>query len=479
VFQKQILELIRQVSTNLPADVVEALVEAKNREVANSRGRLSLQAILKNIELAQKQSVPICQDTGWPTFFVRAPYTYDRPKLKKQIIAAVQKATKLGYLRPNAVDSLTGKNSGDNTGEYYPTVYFERTTNKNVEIALLLKGGGSENVSAQVSLPMETDFGRAGRDVEGVKKAVLQIVKDAQGKGCAPGIIAVAIGGDRTRGWLLAKRDLLKPINEENPDPKLRKFEVDILRSANKLGIGPLGLGGKTTLLGCRASVAHRLPASFFVTVAYSCWAERRGEIVMNAKGQILSDTFSKKVITNKLELEKIKKLHLPINETEVRKLKVGDIVSVSGKMFTGRDRVHELAIQKKLPKDLKDSAIYHCGPVAIQNGKQWKFIAAGPTTSIRLENYKADFIKKTGIRVVIGKGGMGAKTAAALKKHGAVYLHAIGGAAAFYSEKVKKVTDVKLLKEFGVPEALWEIEVEDFLAVVSMDSEGRSLHKI
>lgn len=483
MYQRSIYELIRQTSTNLPADIVEALIQAKNREAKNSRGKLSLEAILKNIELAQKQTVPICQDTGWPTFFVIAPYSFSRPKLRDEITAAVRQATRDGLLRPNAVDSITGEISKDNLGEYCPTIYFERSEEKNLKLSLLLKGGGSENVSEQVMLPCETRFGYAERGLEGVKKAVLEIVAKAQGRACPPGVIAVAVGGDRARGWLLAKRDLLRPLNEENPDPRLRKLEAEILEEANQLAIGPLGLGGKTTLLSCRISVAHRLPACYFVTVAYACWANRRGTIVLNSKGKILQSDFNQGVLRSKLNLAGLKRITFPASEAEIRKLRAGDLVLVSGRIFTARDRIHTTLTKnlKLFPvgllKQLKDSAIYHCGPVALKKDQQWTIMSAGPTTSARLEKTEANFIEKTGVRAVIGKGGMGPITLAALKKHGAVYLHAIGGAAAFYGERIKQVNGVHFLKEFGIPEAMWDLSVEDFLAVVSMDSRGRTLH--
>lgn len=460
-----ILSLIRQAATNLPADVTHALLQARNNEAKASTGKLSLQVILKNIELARSCATPLCQDTGFPTFWVKTSAAHS--PIRAAILAATAEATEKGLLRPNAVDSLTGKNLG-NIGEGYPAIYFEDSDSSTTEISLLLKGGGSENVSQQISLPATlADFGEASRDLAGVKKAVLQVVKDAQGKGCAPGVISVVIGGDRSSGFVAAKRNFLSPIGSENPNSTLAKLEAEILREANKLGIGPLGLGGKTTLLDCKIASLARLPACFFVTVSYSCWATRRGKIILDSRGKIISDDFNEELIETELDLTKVKKLTLPLKASEVKKLKKGEVVLLSGKMFTGRDRLHEYALKKKLPKNLKDSAIFHCGPVAIQRAGEWVFLAAGPTTSARLEKYEADFIAKTGIRAVIGKGGMGKKTAAALKKHGGVYLHAIGGAAAFYANSVCKVNGVDFLAEFGMPEAMWEIEVEDFLAVV------------
>ncbi len=462
--------------TNLPADVVEALLQARNLEAKSSRGRLSLDIVLKNIQLAKEQKTPICQDTGFPTFFVKAPFA-SWQKIEKAIVVTVKKATREGILRPNAVDSISGKNLGN-----LPKIEFSLSKNSNTEISLLLKGGGSENVSAQVSLPMKTDFGLAKRDLAGVKKAVLQVVKNAEGKGCAPGIISVVIGGDRTTGFALAKKNLLKKISTKNSDFTLAKLEAEIIREANKLKIGPLGLGGKTTLLDCKLDSLPRHPASFFVSVTYSCWATRRGEITIGTKGEILRDG-SISVLTPEisqglttLSLAEIKKIQLPISESEVRKLKVGEIVLLSGKLFTARDRVHEFALKNKLPKSLKDLGVFHCGPIALRKNGKWNFIAAGPTTSARLDPFTPKFLKKTKARVIIGKGGMGEVTQKALKQLGGVYLHAIGGAAAFYADAVREVVGVDFLEEFGMPEAMWSFEAKDFLAIVGIDSNGEKL---
>ncbi len=468
MLEVNILGLIREVSTNLPCDVVEALIQTRNLESKSSRGKLSLDVILKNIELARDQKTPICQDTGSLTFFVKANASSWK-KIEKAIHAAVRKATREGTLRPNAVDPVTGENLGN-----VSKIEFEVSGSPKVEIALLLKGGGSENVSAQVSLPMETEFGFAKRNLEGVKLVVIQILKNAGGKGCPPGIASVVIGGDRASGFALAKKNLLKEIGGENPNPKLKKLEAEILTSANKLKIGASGLGGRTTLLDCKIAALPRHPASFFVSLAYSCWACRRGRIVLDSRGKIISDSFSKKVLREDLKLKKIKKIQLPISVAEVRKLKVGEVVSVSGKLFTARDRVHEFAISKKLPKEMKGLGVFHCGPIAIQKNRKWQFVAAGPTTSARLDSFTPKFIEKTGVRILIGKGGMGETTARALQKFGAVYLHAIGGAAAFYANSIREVHGVDFLEEFGMPEAMWNIEVKNFLTIVSIDSSGR-----
>ena len=174
-------------------------------------------------------------------------------------------------------------------------------------------------------------------------------------------------------------------------------------------------------------------------------------------------------------------KINLPVSEADIRNLKVGDEVSLNGIMLTGRDSAHTWLLEEK-QEDVKDllkgSVIYHCGPVVKKENDEWKFVAAGPTTSIREEPYQGPVIKEYGIRGVMGKGGMGEKTLKALGENGAVYLHAVGGAATLQGQAVKKVHGVIKLEEFGVPEAMWIIEVDDFQAVVSMDSHGNSLHK-
>lgn len=175
-------------------------------------------------------------------------------------------------------------------------------------------------------------------------------------------------------------------------------------------------------------------------------------------------------------------KLKTPISEEEIRKLKVGDTVSLSGVIVTGRDQAHKLMVEEKpefIRDTLKESVIYHCGPVVKQaEDGTWSFVSAGPTTSMREEPYQADVVCEYRLRGVIGKGGMGPKTAEGLKKCGAVYFHAVGGAGTLIANSVKKVVTVHKLEEFGTPEAFWVIEVEDFPLVVTMDAHGKSIHK-
>jgi len=271
-----ILGLIRETSTSLPDDVERILRRqlTQERRAKNAAAVLNLSTILDNVKLARRQATPLCQDTGTLTFFVdeslRRRVT---PALLKR---AVAKATALGYLRQNTIDSVTGRSYGDNVCEGAPVVHYVAQEGKGRRVTLLMKGGGSENMSRQYSLPDAT-LG-AGRDLKGVRACLLDAVVKAQGYGCAPGILGVCIGGDRATGYEVAKLQLLRSLDEKSSG-SLACLERQILREANSLGIGPMGLGGRTTLLGVRIASRPRVPASFFVTVAYLCWAARRRTI--------------------------------------------------------------------------------------------------------------------------------------------------------------------------------------------------------
>jgi fumarate hydratase class I len=274
------LELIRRTSTDLPPDVEKALVQARRGEAPGSAARNALDSILENVALARRDSSPICQDTGTPIFTVRHPAGWSTRELRLQIRKAVAQATARAYLRPNAVDSLSSKNSGDNLGDdAFPTIHFEEVEGETLTVDLMLKGGGCENVGAQYSLP-HAALG-AGRDLEGVRRVALDAVHQAQGQGCAPGVLGIAVGGDRGSSYLASKEALLRPLDDVNPDPALAELEARLVREANELGIGPMGFGGQTTVLGVKARGMHRLPASFFVSVSYMCWAHRRRRMIV------------------------------------------------------------------------------------------------------------------------------------------------------------------------------------------------------
>jgi fumarate hydratase class I len=276
----EILELVRFTSTNLPPDVEKKLRTAVEQEDPGSAAHSTLNTIITNVEMARENSTPICQDTGTPIFYVHYPEGWSTRKLKTQIQDAVIQATEKAYLRPNSVDSLTGKNTGNNTGDdHYPTIHFEEVDeDQPLVIELILKGGGCENVGAQYKLP-DNRLG-AGRDLEGVRKVVLDSVHQAQGMGCAPGALGVAIGGDRGASYLASKEALFRDLDDRNPDEVLAALEDRLTDEANQLGVGPMGFGGKTTVLGTKIKGLHRLPASYFVSVSYMCWAFRRRKMI-------------------------------------------------------------------------------------------------------------------------------------------------------------------------------------------------------
>jgi len=271
------VELIRRASTELPADVEAALQASLAREEPGSPAASALQTILENVAFARAHSSPVCQDTGTPIFHVHHPQGMGIQALRAQIEAAVAEATRQAYLRPNAVDAVSGRNSGNNLGTGFPFFHFEEWEQDVLRVDLLLKGGGSENVSTQYALPYAAL--EAGRDLEGVRRVVLDAVYRAQGQGCAPGVLGIALGGDRGTGYSGAKEQLLRPLDEVNPVPELAALEERLVRECNELGIGPMGFGGKTTVFGVRVGAYHRLPACYFVTVAYMCWACRRATV--------------------------------------------------------------------------------------------------------------------------------------------------------------------------------------------------------
>jgi fumarate hydratase class I len=484
-FKESMLRLIVETSSNLPPDVRRAIAASREREPADTRSGLALETIAINIDMASDNEAPICQDTGMPTFEIKTPVGVNQITMKAAIREAIVEATKLGKLRPNTVDSLTGKNSGNNLGEGAPVFHWEQWEGEDIEVRLVLKGGGCENKNIQYSLPMEVQhLGRADRTAEGVRKCILHAVWQAQGHGCSIGAIGVAIGGDRASGYHYAKQQLFRTLDDINPNPELAALEAEIMRTANTLGIGTMGFGGESTLIGCKIAAYHRLPASFFVSVAYDCWAFRRLGVVIDAKsGQIKSWLYRDD--TPAIRMAKGHGLALtgreirlttPLGESQVRQLKVGDVVLLSGMVYTGRDVLHHHLLAHDSPQDLRGAALYHCGPVALKKGDAWFINAAGPTTSSREEPYQADIIQRFGLRAVIGKGGMGPKTLAALKQHGAVYLNAIGGAAQYYAQCIERVEGVDFL-EFGIPEAMWHLRVKNFPAIVTMDAAGNSLH--
>lgn len=280
-----LLELVRRTSTELPEDVKRVITQSLQREKEGSIARNALAIIERHIQLAKERSLPICQDTGSCLFYVDYPVGFDQLAFAESAQAAVKEATLKGYLRQNSVSSLTGKNTGTNIGPGMPVFHFHQHSGSELTVRMMLKGGGSENMGQQYSLPL-VQLG-ANRDLEGCRRVILDAVLNAQGKGCGPGILGICIGGDRATSYEHSKEQLLRKLDDTNPIPELAQLESTILEQGNQLGIGPMGFGGKTTLLGVKIGSLNRVPASFFISISYMCWAFRRQGIQMSPDGNI------------------------------------------------------------------------------------------------------------------------------------------------------------------------------------------------
>ena len=280
VVENVAVKLLQLAVTELPYDVKVALQRAY-REEENPVGKSQLKAILDNVELAEKTCTPMCQDTGVVIFYVKAGSKIDGlDKIGDALRKATIRATKDVPLRPNSVNPFTQKNTGDNTGKHVPYIHWEVVPGDTLEITVLPKGGGSENVSALGMLS-------PNQGIDGVKKFVIDTIIGAGAKPCPPTILGIGVGGGADIAMKLAKKTLLKPLNQPNPNPELAKLEQELLEAANSTGIGPMGLGGKTTVLDVKIDYAHRHPASYPVAVVIQCWAARRASAVIHSDGQV------------------------------------------------------------------------------------------------------------------------------------------------------------------------------------------------
>jgi len=282
-WEASIFELIRRTSVDLPADVEQALRRSSKVEKKNSRARWVLESLLENIQKSRDNDAPLCQDTGTLIFYFQVPVGFDTNFLVSATRIAVARATRLGYLRQNTIDAITGTPCETNVAHGAPVFYFEQCARTTVDVRLVMKGGGCENVGRQYSLP-DGAVG-AGRDMEGVRRCVIDAVISAQGNGCAPGVLGICIGGDRATGYECSKTQFLRKLDDRSPVKILGRLEDRLLKESKLLEIGPMGLGGSTSLLGVKIGTLSRVPASFFVTVSYMCWALRRRGALMTVRG--------------------------------------------------------------------------------------------------------------------------------------------------------------------------------------------------
>lgn len=280
-----VVDVIARATSQLPPDVTAAIRQGRTQEAEGSLAAMALDSVLKNADIACAEKAPMCQDTGVPLFWIHHPADVSTGLLSKACTQAVRRATAKNLLRENAVDTLTGRNTGDGAAPSIPTVHCEEWDRSEVKIQLLLKGGGCENTSAQYSLP-DSKLG-ADRNLDGARRVVLDAAYQAQGKGCGPGILGVCLGGDRGSGYVEAKYQLLRHLDDHNPIPELDAMERRLVDEANQLGIGPMGFGGKTTVLGVKIGTLGRVPASYFVSIAYLCWAARRAGALVAESGEI------------------------------------------------------------------------------------------------------------------------------------------------------------------------------------------------
>ena len=484
-------EIIKQAENTLPPDVIEALVGARDAET-DKTATAQLDAILENISIADDRAIPMCQDTGILVFFVEigrdACIVLD---LDWAIREGVKQATNSVPLRPNAVEPLTRLNSGDNTGDGLPDINYSFKDGKAITITVAPKGAGSENMSAFRMLKPS--------QVGSVKDFVVETVQKAGGMPCPPIIVGVGIGGSFDKSARLAKRSLLRSLGD------MDEYELELLEAINSLGIGPMGLGGRTTALAVHVEKAHCHTASLPVAVNIQCWANRHASVTLDAGPDLAHVT--EQQITNHYPTEQYMTHHLteqhmtrhhpieqhmtrqdvphhlttPLSRDDIMELQAGDIVYLSGTIYTARDEAHLRILEltdegKPLPFDLEGAALYHCGPLMQKDKGDWRTVAAGPTTSARMTDMTPQVLDNYNVRAIIGKGGM--KNIAPVLGDRCVYLAYTGGCAALAVDMIKGVRDVHWL-ELGMPEAVWVLEVENFgPLIVGVDAKGRDLYE-
>lgn len=267
-----VCEIYKEAVIKIPSDIKDALKNAYENE-ENDIAKLNIKTILDNIEIAEEKSIPMCQDTGLPIIFVKLGKV-DVENLQEGIIDGVKKATKTVPLRTNVVDPLTRKNTGNNIGKGIPQINIELSNKPELELTVFPKGFGSENNNKLAML-------LPGEGIDGIKKFFEESILSAGGKPCPPTVIGVGIGGSSDMVMKLAKKALLRPINKNNQDPRLADLENELLEIANNTGIGPMGLGGKTTTLGVNVELADTHTAGLPVGVCVQCWAARHASIVL------------------------------------------------------------------------------------------------------------------------------------------------------------------------------------------------------
>ena len=471
--EEQVAQLIQQANRFLPLDVLQAMERARDAE-EDSGARLILDILLENAELSRTSGLPVCQDTGIDVVFVQAgPDCLVEGDVMSAINSGIARGTREGYLRKSVCDPVTRKNTGDNTPA---VVHWFVSTEPGFRLSVLPKGCGSENMSALKMLPPSAGL-------EGVADFVLERIRQAGPNPCPPGIAGIGIGGTMEQAALLAKKALLRPLGKSNPRSDLAQLEQALLSRINGLGIGPQGLGGSTSALSVAVEAFPCHIASLPVALNIQCHAARRavacfqdGRWKMEETGKIMA-TGRSGAMNSLLSLAKA--LDLPLSREKVSGLRAGDWVKLSGRILTGRDQTHRRLCELmddgvSLPVELENQLIYYVGPSPAPPGHV--IGSAGPTTSYRMDAYTPRILSR-GVLGLMGKGKRSPDVVESIKEHGAVYLATIGGAGAFLSSCIT-ASRVVAFEDLG-PEALYELEVKDFPAVVINDSLGNDYYSM
>ena len=489
--------LLADAATKYPKNYLEKLIDGFKKE-ENPGSRSVIVSIIHNIIYAVEETSCLCQDTGIPTFHI---YLNPSVSVKGDVNAALTeasiRATEEVPIRKNVIEPFSFHNPGNNTGWGAPFIYFHYSSHPGpMRIRAELKGFGAEIKSCADWIFTST------KNMENAVLAyVLNSVLLSKGEGCIPGFLGIGVGGYASEAMFNAKNAVFRELSEKIPenffnagDSSLRRFEKRIFRCVNGLGLGPMGDGGRTTTMGVyiERRATHTAVAS--AAVSQQCWVSRGSEAwIGENQVRYLTPHLQKEeapALREELSQElsrsgtkgNIYELSTPINVEDILKLRVGDIVYLSGTICTARDRAHRRMVEnikegkrEEIPREILDNGvIFHCAPVIAKESDQWCVNAAGPTTSSRFTNDETFLVEKGIIKVAIGKGTMGARMVNALKGKG-VYLEAVGGCAVIYKRMITQAS-VKWL-ELGYPEAVWIFRVRDFgPLIVGIDSRGNSL---
>ena len=477
--EMEVSRALESACKDLPRDILRALYEAQGQEQTGSLAHIVLNILINNAEIAREKRLPICQDTGIDVIFVELGRDVSiEGDLEDAINRGIARGTRDGFLRASVCDPITRKNTGDNRPA---VIHVDLVDGDALKIKILPKGCGSENMSGLKMLPPSS-----GR--KGIIDYVVDMVRKAGANACPPGFVGVGVGGTMDQAALLSKRALLRPLGKRHSREDISELELDLAEEINSLSVGPLGFGGNTSCLGVAVEVAPCHIASLPVAVNIQCHAARMSEIIWKSGMLLKTESDSADLMTvgraKGTDLgftnlpNVIKKLSLPLSDRDLRSLRAGECVLLTGKMLTGRDQTHKRIVElvesgKELPVSLEGQLIYYVGPTPAPPGRV--IGAAGPTTSYRMDAYMNKMFD-LGVKATLGKGMRSDSVVKAMAEVGAVYMATIGGAGAYLSECIK---DARLVafEDLG-PEALYQLEVEDFPAIVINDVAGNDFYR-